>query len=245
MAPTKRKRARVGYSPEPDEARQPRDEEDEVYHLRLPTPPPHSELFIPAYEATLLYNQPHLAHQVAARNDGESTARGRMQRWGVTRDDEEVWVDRYAALPLLPSTRLLNLLCIGMFLRYDVLNLLVSLPSPSPPTSPTPSSEGGFTDLGSDAEEMFYFAPTERDQVQREKKRRKLDSDQEKRMSLMAKQEEEGREEQDTEVRWISLQTNQHERGLCFLLRFPYLLHAVVWVGWEKNLLTPIAETSS
>jgi hypothetical protein len=73
-------------------------------------------------------------------------------------------------------------------IRYDALNLLDSLPSDSSTSLVTAfdKDEQGFSDLGSDSEEMFYFQPDERAAIINEIKRRKLDAAREARINALA-----------------------------------------------------------
>jgi hypothetical protein len=69
-------------------------------------------------------------------------------------------------------------------IRYDALNLLDSLPSDLCTSSVTSfdKDEQGFSDLGSDSEEMFY----ERAAIIKEIKRRKLYAAREARINALA-----------------------------------------------------------
>lgn len=73
-------------------------------------------------------------------------------------------------------------------IRYDALNLLDSLPSDLCTSSVTSfdKDEQGFSDLGSDSEEMFYFQPDERAAIIKEIKRRKLYAAREARINALA-----------------------------------------------------------
>lgn len=102
--------------------------------------------------------------------------------------------------------------------RYDVLNLLTSLPTFLSPPSPATTTETrgqqeeederGFTDLGSDSEELFYFIPSERATIARQKKRIKLEYAREERLKAKEREEKstvESVEGADMEVRLPSL----------------------------------------
>lgn len=70
--------------------------------------------------------------------------------------------------------------------RYDILNLLDELPALQP-LSPTRSD--GFSDLPSDGEEMFYFEQEVREEIEKEKKKRRLESVRAERMRLIEERE--------------------------------------------------------
>jgi hypothetical protein len=56
--------------------------------------PDHS-LYIQAYEATLIRDQPELAAALERRDDqAETTARNGLIRWCADGEEEDVWVDR-------------------------------------------------------------------------------------------------------------------------------------------------------
>lgn len=75
----------------------------------------------------------------------------------------------------------------GLENRYDILNLLDELPTVIP-ISPTRSD--GFSDLPSDGEEMFYFEQNVREEIEREKKKKRLESARIERMRLIEERED-------------------------------------------------------
>jgi len=83
--------------------------------------------------------------------------------------------------------------------RYDARLLLDTLPSRVPDaSSPVPSSPTGWSDLSSDAEDTFFFAPDEAEDFRREKRRRLIDRAREER--LKARLEEDGEDPNDQTV---------------------------------------------
>jgi hypothetical protein len=70
--------------------------------------------------------------------------------------------------------------------RYDARLLLTSLPTASsssdPPESTSPPSPTGWSDLPSDSEDTFFFSPREIEDLQREKRRRLINSGREARL---------------------------------------------------------------
>lgn len=74
---------------------------------------------------------------------------------------------------------------------YDALNLLDAVPPRAVAVDPpSPTLSAGFSDLPSDSEEMFYFDADTREEIGREKKRRKMDEGREERLRALRVQEE-------------------------------------------------------
>ena len=73
--------------------------------------------------------------------------------------------------------------------RYDARLLLTSLPTASCssdlPTTTSPPSPTGWSDLPSDSEDTFFFSPKEIEDLQREKRRKLIDSGRETRLRAM------------------------------------------------------------
>ncbi|GAA6059075.1 hypothetical protein JCM10212_002046 [Sporobolomyces blumeae] len=172
-------------------------------------------LAVEAHEATLLPREyAHLARETLSTKDEG----GRLAKWHGTQDemDEPIWVDRYDILNLLstlpsnlvssthphPSTTAsrsaqLHLKTRGAARRDDP-RTEASVFNAATTTTTTESKEGGsrdargrdedeedevgFSDLGSDHEELFYFTPSERAEVERVKKRRRLERGREERI---------------------------------------------------------------
>ncbi|KAK4058223.1 hypothetical protein OIO90_000962 [Microbotryomycetes sp. JL221] len=114
-------------------------------------------VYVMAHEATLIKG-----HEALARQTEDPTAPGtRLIKWsGQTDHEQPVWID-----------------------KYDALNLLPTLPfslEQSPP-SPAPSSTG-FSDMPSDSEELFYFDQQTREDIARDKKRRRLERERDERI---------------------------------------------------------------
>ncbi|GAA5887565.1 hypothetical protein JCM5296_002620 [Sporobolomyces johnsonii] len=142
-----------------------------------------SHLFIQAHEATLIRGQDELARLMESR----AQENGRLGRWAGSRGEvdgegeekeegEGVWVDRYDILNLLPS------------LPPHLASRLASsssLPPPLRTRTPSPALSAGFSDLPSDHEELFYFDELERDEIARKKKRRRMDDERTERVRLL------------------------------------------------------------
>ncbi|SCV68824.1 BQ2448_945 [Microbotryum intermedium] len=159
-----------------------------------PDPRALSHLYLVAHEASLIRGHPHLAKSVqvpTSSSPGASSTEAnrptRMMKWdagsssGFNEDQDQqeqvIWID-----------------------RYDALNLLSSLPILVPSTTPLLPSDIGFDDLADDAEEMFYFLPEEREMIERERKRKRLELGREERIkALEEKAQEDGEEEQEEE----------------------------------------------
>ncbi|KAF9005127.1 hypothetical protein BDQ17DRAFT_1223713, partial [Cyathus striatus] len=91
----------------------------------------------------------------------------------VGREEDDIWVD-----------------------RYDARLLLDVLPPKYPPNSiPIPSSPGGWSDLPSDSEDMFFFSAEEIEDIRREKRRKVMERDHEER--LKARMAEDGEEPEE------------------------------------------------
>lgn len=161
--------------------------------FRLPSPPPNADLYLQAQEATLISNRDALAAQVEWREGG--TDGTRLIRWRGSEQSGsggEVWIDRYAEPLGAPQEG--RKLTRHATRSYDALNLLDALPPHTPRSrSPSPALSVGFSDLPSDSEEMFYFDPTTREEIGREKKRRKLEDGREERLRLIREREEDER----------------------------------------------------
>ena len=81
--------------------------------------------------------------------------------------------------------------------RYDARLLLDVLPSPSSsPTPAAPASPSGWSDLPSDAEDTFFFAPEEADEYRRAKRRRVFEQDREARLRALREADPEEEEEE-------------------------------------------------
>ncbi|KAJ7117891.1 hypothetical protein C8R43DRAFT_901770 [Mycena crocata] len=78
--------------------------------------------------------------------------------------------------------------------RYDARLLLDALPPTMRPKS-APPSPSGWSDLPSDAEDMFFFAPDEAEDYRQEKRRKLLDQTREER--LKARKAEDGEPEEE------------------------------------------------
>ncbi|EGG10975.1 uncharacterized protein MELLADRAFT_102807 [Melampsora larici-populina 98AG31] len=138
-----------------------------------------SGLHIEAFEAELCDDE-WLGQQAESRCD--EIEGGRLIRLGgnvlnssSSDQGEGVWVDRYDARLLLPTTPPTG---------FEEPTILTP-----PPVSPT-----GYSDLPSDHEEMFYFDESERQEIAQRKQRRKRDEQQHKRIRLR-EEEEKQREE--------------------------------------------------
>ncbi|GAA5979923.1 hypothetical protein JCM10908_001466 [Rhodotorula pacifica] len=94
--------------------------------------------------------------------------------------------------------------------RYDILHLLPSIPQSSNASTSTPTSRtappfelsSGFDDLPSDHEELFFLnSKTEREDIERRKKRRRIEEERERRVRERMRQdgEREGFEGAETE----------------------------------------------
>jgi len=81
--------------------------------------------------------------------------------------------------------------------RYDARLLLDTLMAASAPHT-IPSSPGGWSDLPSDTEDTFFFAPDEAEDFRREKRRRLMNQNREER--LKARRAEDGDDDDDEEV---------------------------------------------
>ncbi|KAL8281533.1 hypothetical protein RQP46_006217 [Phenoliferia psychrophenolica] len=161
---------------------------------RLPTPPPHSELYLRAQEASLITNHDAVAAQVEWRvglGEGEEgtggAAKSRMINWkGDGAPAAGVWID-----------------------RYDALNLLEAVPPPSA-DPPSPTLSAGFSDLPSDSEEMFYFDADTREDIGRQKKRRKMDEGREERLRALKDKEEAERVADEPDATQLAMMQKLH-----------------------------------
>ncbi|KAF8063325.1 hypothetical protein FPV67DRAFT_1421199 [Lyophyllum atratum] len=84
--------------------------------------------------------------------------------------------------------------------RYDARLLLDALPSlqPSIPPQPGPDSPGGWSDIPSDNEDIFFLSPEEAEDFRRDKKRRHIERVREER--LQARRAEDGEPFEEEEV---------------------------------------------
>jgi hypothetical protein len=99
-----------------------------------------------------------------------------------------------ASYPLLPALYRVDLLADATLTRFDALHLLDSLPDfPTAPDSPATST--GWLDLPSDAEDMFFFSESERENIAWEKRRKQFELNREER--LRALRAEEGGQENE------------------------------------------------
>ncbi|ORX36786.1 hypothetical protein BD324DRAFT_468360 [Kockovaella imperatae] len=165
-------------------------------HMHQPTYPP-SNATIQAYEANLIWDEPERATEQAQKSTElshgrRSAGRGLIQ-WHGEEGEEDIWID-----------------------RYDILHLLPSLPSsgpsrsrhgqgrsppPNPPHSPTASSSNSLSsswaDLPSDLEQTFELSSDEEfEAYEREKKKKWIDALREERLRERAK-EDQVRERED------------------------------------------------
>ncbi|GAA5896595.1 uncharacterized protein JCM6883_006955 [Sporobolomyces salmoneus] len=144
-----------------------------------------SSLVVQAHEATLVSGSDTLARETETRQ----TQGGRMARWSGSGngEEEEVWIDRYDILNLLPA--------LPAHLPFPS-STIVPLPSSSTPRA-TVEDERGPSDLASDHEEEFYFRqlpPEEREELEKKRKRRRLERGREERLRLLEEQEARERE---------------------------------------------------
>ncbi|GAA5962069.1 hypothetical protein JCM3765_005510 [Sporobolomyces pararoseus] len=142
---------------------------------------------VQAHEA-ILVNHDRLARETETTQEQG----GRMGRWSGSGEgkDEQVWVDRYDILNLVPS------LPPGLPFSDPTTTFPVPSSSSSANTAP-PQDERGFSDLASDHEEEFYFRqlpPEEREELEKKRKRRRLERGREERMRLLEEQEARERE---------------------------------------------------
>ncbi|GAA5922240.1 uncharacterized protein JCM15063_003229 [Sporobolomyces koalae] len=186
---TKRPRARHSVSPPPEAHYL-----ASFSHAPQVVPSAH-DLSIQAHEATLIPGYDHLAQEIETTRE----LGGRLAPWP---GDERVSIDRRND----PETDR------SVASRYDILNLITSLPPRLPfsnPTSFPPISfqnlpvsttddslelelDVGFSDLGSDHEEEFYFrqmSRQERDELDKKRKRRRLERGREERIKLLEQHE--------------------------------------------------------
>src|SRR5436309_2294632 len=88
--------------------------------------------------------------------------------------------------------------------RYDVRLLLDQLPSASSRTpAPAPTradSPGGWSDLPSDSEDMFFLSPSEVEDYRREKRRKLIENYREER--VRARRAEDGDEDEAEDEAW-------------------------------------------
>ncbi|KAG6902700.1 hypothetical protein C0995_012840 [Termitomyces sp. Mi166 len=158
---------------------------------------PRSGLYVQAYEADIVRGPAAkiAAASLQAPSPGTIESGGALIRWGTqtqptfpqdedifgTQDVDEqnvIWVD-----------------------RYDARLLLDTLPTPDPfrNLQDIPDSPGGWSDLPSDNEDVFFLNPEEVEDFRRDKKRRHLEQLQEER--LKARREEDG-ESNEAEETW-------------------------------------------
>lgn len=101
-------------------------------------------------------------------------------------EEPAVWVDRLCTISFpLPSSTNSFFFFFSNF-SYDVRLLLDALPPPSssapPPTAPESPTGSCWSDLPSDAEDMFFFSRDEADDFRREKKRKLMERTREERL---------------------------------------------------------------
>ncbi|KAI0668286.1 hypothetical protein C8Q78DRAFT_993754 [Trametes maxima] len=101
---------------------------------------------------------------------------------GTAREDEGIWVDRYDARLLL-----------------DVLPTVLSGTNAA---APGPSSPGGWSDLPSDAEDMFFFSQEEVEDFAREKRRRIIEEDRQTRLRALRAEGEDDEGPSDPRESW-------------------------------------------
>ncbi|GAA5986408.1 hypothetical protein JCM5350_002911 [Sporobolomyces pararoseus] len=142
---------------------------------------------IQAHEATLTHHD-----RLARETETTQEQGGRMAGWSGSSkgSDEQVFIDRYDILNLVPS--------LSSELPFSDPTTSFPVPSPSTSTNAAPTQdERGFSDLASDHEEEFYFRqlpPEEREDLEKKRKRRRLERGREERMRLLEEQEARERE---------------------------------------------------
>jgi hypothetical protein len=105
------------------------------------------------------------------------------------------------------STSFGSMTLIKRWCRYDARLLLDSLPQALPQdslrTSLSPDSPTGWSDLPSDTEDTFFFAPEEAEDFRREKRRRLMDKNREERLKALRAEggEDDGYQEEEN---WAS-----------------------------------------
>lgn len=85
------------------------------------------------------------------------------------------------------------------FIRYDARLLLDTLPSLQNTTNfqSRPGSPGGWSDLPSDNEDMFFLSPEEVEDLRRDKKRRHIEHLREERLKALRADEGESSDEEE------------------------------------------------
>ncbi|KAJ7119643.1 hypothetical protein C8R44DRAFT_788594 [Mycena epipterygia] len=163
-----------------------------------PAPAPDLALFIQAHEADILRGPKakQAADSLEVASHAERTRTDALIRWdppnlnpapafSTDADDDgfasgpqdrtvqkSVWVD-----------------------RYDARLLLDALPKFTTQSHSTPPSPSGWSDLPSDAEDTFFFAPSEAEDYRQEKRRKLMDRAREER--LKARRAEDGEPEEE------------------------------------------------
>jgi len=100
--------------------------------------------------------------------------------------------------------------------RYDARLLLDALPTVHSASVDSGSvSPTGWSDLPSDTEDTFFFAPVEAEDYRREKRRRMIDRNREERLKAMREDEGDTTNE-DAEV-WGG--SDEEVCSMCFLVR--------------------------
>ncbi|KAF5375959.1 hypothetical protein D9615_008152 [Tricholomella constricta] len=126
-------------------------------------------------DALIKWDHQQLGARPAFPEDEEDATTGQVAKSGV-QEDHAIWVD-----------------------RYDARLLLDSIPTIQPVRSyePVPDSPGGWSDLPSDNEDVFFFSPKEAEDFRRDKKRRHIDLAREERLRARRAEDGESSEEED------------------------------------------------
>ncbi len=193
-------------------------------------PSPLAHLAILAHEANLVRNQDALAHsveysaQTCSTSDLKGKGKTRMIRWvpqdstawaeddspfpvgKVTGNVDEggYWVDRLVLRSESSSPTVIHEKLFCLLNRFDILNLLTTLPSP-PSHPPSPALSAGFSDLGSDHEEMFFFDQQTQEDITNRKKRRRLEHTREERIRRLEEEDRAAKGDDDDEGDEVSL----------------------------------------
>ncbi|GAA5890893.1 hypothetical protein JCM6882_008848 [Rhodosporidiobolus microsporus] len=163
---------------------------------------------------------------------GNKQGKGRRRvKWTGTVGEEgrevEVWTDRYDLLHLLPSLPSHLPHPAPVFSSTTPANTSTS----DPPAPPSP----GFSDLPSDHEELFYFSPVERADLEKRKKRRRMDEEREERVRQREEEDRraEGKEApKEGEVDWEA-----GDEPSPTLLSLMLRLHATLYSSPNPQLL--------
>ena len=146
-------------------------------HLRRSEPVANAALYVEALEGELIRNS-----ALESRTTERSNQPPGLLEWS---GDPTQWIDR----SVYPLSSQIEGMSIDPISSYDIFNLLTTLPQ-IVPGSPTRSD--GFSDMPSDGEEMFYFEQGVRDEIEREKKKRRMESARLERIRLFDEREGEG-----------------------------------------------------